>query len=131
MSTVLLVEDTPIIREPLARLLADEGYDVSSASDGLQAQMQLATHRPDLIVLDVLMPHMDGLAFLQVLRTDPKTADIPVIALTAVLDSQCLTRLRTLGVKSIVTKGTFTFENLLTEIRQHIIYPPAPKRMAG
>lgn len=124
MSTILLVEDTPIIREPLARLLASEGYDVLAASDGLQATALLNQRRADLILLDVMMPHMDGLAFLQNMRSNPKCAELPVIAMTAVLDSQRLSRLRELGVKSIITKGNFHFENLMTEVRTHLPVPP-------
>src|SRR5688500_10324058 len=60
---ILLVEDTPIVREPLARLLRDEGFQVIAAADGADAMMQLETQVVDLILLDVLMPHMNGLTF--------------------------------------------------------------------
>jgi len=124
MSTILLVEDTPIVREPLARLLAAEGYEVLAASDGVQATALLNQRRADLILLDVMMPHMDGIAFLQNLRENPRCADLPVVAVTAVLDSQRLTRLRELGVKSIITKGRFAFDNLLAEVRTYLPTTP-------
>ena len=124
MSTILLVEDTPIIREPLARLLQAEGYEVLAAGDGLQANELLKQRRANLILLDVMMPHMDGVAFLESVRGNPMCAELPVIVVTAVLDSQRLNRLRELGVKSIITKGRFAFDNLMAEVRTHLPVPP-------
>jgi len=112
--TILLIEDTPIVREPLARLLRDEGFVILTAADGAEAFDQLATHPVDLILLDVLMPHMDGVRFLESLNGHAK--HIPVIAVTGVADSTKLARLRELGVRSIVHKVRFTIEMLVNEI---------------
>jgi CheY-like chemotaxis protein len=118
--TILVVEDTRIVREPLARLLKAEGFEVLSAADGAEAIEFLATHGVDLILLDVLMPHMHGIALLEVIRADARLKDVAVIGLTGVTDTSRLARLRELGVKSIVHKVRFTFEGLLEEIRKHL-----------
>jgi CheY-like chemotaxis protein len=117
---ILLIEDTPIIRDPLSRLLRNEGFQVLAATDGADAMTHLETQVVDLILLDVLMPHMNGLTFLERLRHDPKLRDIPVIAVTGVSDSGNLARLRELGVKSILHKVRFTFDELLREIYAEI-----------
>ena len=106
--SILLIEDTPIVREPLARLLKDEGFQVVAAADGAEAMTHLETHVVDLILLDVLMPHMNGLTFLERAAPRPPTLrTIPVIAVTGIADSGNLARLRELGVNSILHKVRF------------------------
>jgi twitching motility two-component system response regulator PilG len=123
---ILVVEDTQIVREPLGRLLASEGFEVLSAADGSEAMALLydgvaAGGKPvDLVLLDVLMPRMDGVAFLQAMRSDPRFRDTPVIGLTGISDTSRLSRLRELGVREIVHKVRFTFDGLLEEIRRQL-----------
>ena len=82
-ATVLVVDDEAVNLRLLDALLAPEGYTVLCARSGGEALALAAAHAPDLIVLDVMMPAMDGLAATRLLRRDPVTAAIPVIALTA------------------------------------------------
>ena len=117
---ILLIEDSQIVREPLARLLAAEGFEVFSAADGHEAFALLEANGADMILLDVLMPRMDGVRFLESLRGDTRFRDVPVIIVTGISDTSRLTRVRELGVASIMHKVRFTFEGLLTEIRQHL-----------
>ena len=117
---ILLIEDTRIVREPLARLLQSEGFKVISAADGVEALELLESRGVDLILLDVLMPRMHGVAFLEALRADPGHRDVAVIGLTGISDTSRLSRLRELGVKTIVHKVRFTFDSLVDEIRQQL-----------
>jgi DNA-binding response OmpR family regulator len=80
---VLVVDDDDLIRDTLATALSDEGYSVRVAGDGRAALDTLGAWRPDLIVLDLMMPIMDGQAFRVAQRSAPVTADIPVIVLSA------------------------------------------------
>ena len=80
---ILCVDDDPAIRLLLQLNLAAEGLDVDLAVDGDDALTQLRAHRPDVIVLDVMMPGRDGYAVLEVLKSDEATNDIPVVLLTA------------------------------------------------
>jgi DNA-binding response OmpR family regulator len=79
-ATVLVVDDEPMVREVVARYLELDGVRVHEASDGASAVEWLAGHRPDLVVLDVMLPGVDGLRILRQLRDD---GDTPVILLTA------------------------------------------------
>jgi CheY-like chemotaxis protein len=80
--TVLVVDDEQYIRESYQELLTDEGYNVITANHG-QAGLTLATqYRPDVILLDIMMPVMDGMKALTYLQSDTRTAGIPVIILT-------------------------------------------------
>jgi two-component system, OmpR family, phosphate regulon response regulator PhoB len=78
--TVLVVDDEPMVREVVARYLELDGFGVHEAADGAEAVGWLASHRPDLVVLDVMLPGTDGLSILRHLRA---TGDVPVILLTA------------------------------------------------
>jgi CheY-like chemotaxis protein len=123
MCRILVVEDTQIVREPLGRLLTSEGFHVITAADGAEAMAALNDQQQqpvDLVLLDVLMPRMDGVAFLTAMRSDARFRELPVIGLTGVSDSGRLARLRELGVKEIVHKVRFTFDGLLEDIRRHL-----------
>jgi two-component system response regulator MprA len=78
---VLVVDDDPAVRESLRRSLAFNGYDVALAADGEQALRSIAAGRPDVVVLDVMMPNLDGLATCRALRAAGD--DVPVLMLTA------------------------------------------------
>ena len=125
MCRILVVEDTQIVREPLTRLLRSEGFQVLSAADGSEAMTALNDGQQpvDMILLDVLMPRMDGVAFLSAMRADARFRELPVIGLTGVSDTSRLARLRELGVKEIVHKVRFTFDGLLEDIRRHLPVP--------
>lgn len=88
MNRVLLVDDDPDLRFLTEMALNESGYEVTSASDGKQA-ISLAHSQPfDLILLDALMPEMDGYEVHRILKADPDTQAIPVIFLTAQMPSQ-------------------------------------------
>ena len=118
MCRILVVEDAQIVREPLARLLASEGFDVSSAADGNEAMAVLETRSVDLILLDVLMPRMDGVKFLSVLRGHERFKGIAVVVVTGISDTTKLTLLRKLGVSAVLHKVRFSFDGLVDEIRR-------------
>ena len=82
-SRVLIVEDEPDIRELVVHHLKREGYQVSAASSGEEALRQVLAAPPDLVLLDLMMPAMDGLEVCRRLRQDPATAMLPIVMLTA------------------------------------------------
>lgn len=82
-SRVLIVEDEPDIRELVVHHLKREGYQVSAAASGEEALRQVRATPPDLVLLDLMMPDMDGLEVCRRLRQDPATAALPIVMLTA------------------------------------------------
>jgi CheY-like chemotaxis protein len=103
----------------MAKLLRYEGFNATCAANGVEALDVLSRARVDLILLDVMMPKMNGLDFLQSLRGNLSLRHIPVIALTATLDPNQLTRLHELGVVEVMPKARFTIEQLLERVRFH------------
>ncbi|HEV2752078.1 MAG TPA: type II/IV secretion system protein [Gemmatimonadales bacterium] len=101
---VLLVDDEDSLRKVLKDLLEREGYDVSEARDGVQALDQVDRVGPDIIVLDLNMPGLDGYGVLSHLRSRPATADIPVLVLTAKSDEDNEVRVFELGADDFLTK---------------------------
>jgi len=101
---ILLVEDEDQLRRVMKDLLEREGYVVSEARDGVQALDQVDRHAPDLIMLDLNLPGLDGYTVLEQLRSRPVTATIPVIVLTAKGDEDNEVRVFELGADDFLTK---------------------------
>ena len=80
---VLVVDDEPDIVELLSHNLEDEGYEVLCATGGMEALNEARRHLPDLILLDLMLPDLDGFSICEILRCQPSTAGIPVVLLTA------------------------------------------------
>jgi CheY-like chemotaxis protein len=80
---VLVVDDDPDILDAICDILEAEGYGVSRARHGLEALEQVDSSRPDVILLDLMMPVMDGVAFSQALRQRPRVSDIPIVVISA------------------------------------------------
>ncbi len=79
MSTVMVVDDSVTLREMIADLLKGRGLNVTVASDGVEALEQIKANRPDLVVLDIVMPRMNGYEVCRRLKSDPKTQNLPVV----------------------------------------------------
>ena len=81
-ATILVVDDEASSREPLEVLLQAEGYLTTTASNGRSALSSIARNKPDLILLDVTMPGMDGYELASLIKSDPLTAGIPIVMVT-------------------------------------------------
>lgn len=110
---VLVVDDEPMVRETLGRVLTDEGYLVDLAVDGSDALARVLLARPDAILLDLMMPNMNGRQFLQALRDDPDLNAIPVLIMTAVHGLEV--NLASIGASDIVEKP-FDVDELLNKV---------------
>ena len=116
MSAVLVVDDTADCSEPLAKLLRYKGHTVQCAGDGREALGVLEGFRPDVIVLDLMMPVMDGVTFLQEMRRNPDWAGIRVVVFTGQGDGLPAARLAELGVGEVFLKASVDFRRLLAAI---------------
>jgi CheY-like chemotaxis protein len=103
--SLLLIDDEEAIQEVVQMGIEIEvGWQVSIASSGMSGIALAETEQPDAILLDVMMPEMDGVATLSYLKTNPKTRSIPVIFLTAKIQAVDRNQFRTLGVEGVITK---------------------------
>ncbi|MGD1906138.1 MAG: response regulator transcription factor [Leptolyngbyaceae cyanobacterium] len=79
MSTVMVVDDSSALREMIAGLLSNAGMTILEAKDGAEAQQKLQASTPDLVVLDIVMPNMNGYELCRWIKNNPGTQDVPVV----------------------------------------------------
>jgi CheY-like chemotaxis protein len=101
---VLLVEDAPFLRYAFGRLLRLHGFEVLEANDGQDALDNVIDFNPDMVVTDLMMPGMDGVELIRRLREDPRTAEVPILAITADATELAEKRARQAGAADFITK---------------------------
>ncbi len=116
---ILAVDDKPQNLQFLGKLLSDNGYEVALAQNGIQALNFLRKNDPDLILLDIMMPEMDGYEVCERIKSDFSTRHIPVIFLTAKTDTQDVVMGFEKGGVDYVTKP-FNSAELLARIKTHV-----------
>jgi signal transduction histidine kinase len=116
---ILLVDDTPTNLKVLAEALQGQGWKTLMAADGESAIEQVAYRRPDLILLDVMMPGIDGFETCRRLKADPTTQDIPIIFMTALSDTLDKVRGLELGAVDYITKP-FQQEEVIARTKLHL-----------
>ena len=116
---ILIVDDTPVNLRVLAKILSDRGYKVRKALNGQIALTACQTLLPDVILLDIMMPDMDGYEVCQRLKSDPKTQDIPVIFISALEDEWDKVKAFKSGGSDYITKP-FQIEEVLARVKHHL-----------
>jgi DNA-binding response OmpR family regulator len=101
---VLVVDDDPRLLHIVALYLGIEGYDVVIAPDGAAGLAEVERQRPDLIILDIMMPGVDGIEACRRIRADPSTADLPVLMFSALSGDEDVERARLAGANHLITK---------------------------
>jgi CheY-like chemotaxis protein len=109
---ILLVEDDPFLRRACLVSLRQRGFTVTAASDGVEALRSIGAERPDLVLLDLLMPRMTGLEVLRTLRDDPKTRDLAVLVLSNSSREQDVVEIKELGVSDYLVKADLSLTEL-------------------
>lgn len=122
---LMVVDDEPMIREICADVLSSEGYEVSTAANGQEAVEWLSHHPADLVLMDVMMPVMDGLSACRLIKANARTRDIPVVIMSAatnlrerVGELQCV-------AEAIVPKP-FDLDQLLDTVKRLTQHLPGP-----
>ncbi|MBD2156855.1 response regulator [Leptolyngbya sp. FACHB-16] len=118
-STILVVDDNPTNIQVLFDVLNESGYEVAVAKSGESALSRLQSHLPDLILLDVMMPGIDGFEACRRIKEDEQTRDIPVIFMTALSDAVDKVKGLSLGAVDYITKP-IQHEEVLARIRVHL-----------
>jgi excisionase family DNA binding protein len=103
---ILVVDDDKIIVDTILQALEDDehGYELMSAADGLQAQSQITRFKPDLIILDIMIPDINGYEVCRKVKSDPATKHIKVIVLSAYLSEEAFLQMRTYGADLCFSK---------------------------
>ena len=116
MHKILVVDDTEDARDVLARLLRLGGFVAVTAEDGIAALKALELDHPDLVLLDLMMPRMNGVQVLATMRQDPRWKNLPVMLLTAVSDGPLITEAARLGIDDFILKGAVSGLSLLERV---------------
>ena len=115
---ILVIDDEPGIRSLVKDWLGSKGYDVIGAEDGLEGLKKAETERPSVIILDIMMPVMDGFTVLQRLKNGPDTWRIPVIMLTERRETETIDQATAAGAIDYVMKP-FSVEELLNVVKKY------------
>ena len=116
---ILLVDDTITVLMFEKMMLAGQGYDLQTASDGDEALSSVAKTQPDLILLDIMMPKMDGIETLKRLKDDPDTSHIPVVMVTTKGEPDLIEKAFQAGCDDYITKPLDKLE-LMTKINIYL-----------
>ncbi len=117
MPKVLIVEDDPFLSEMYATKLTQEKFEVETALDGKDAVRKAKEIKPDLILLDIVLPKMDGFEVLQKIKKDPETQKIKVIALTNLGQKEEVEKGLKLGADDYIVKAHFTPSEVIAKVR--------------
>lgn len=120
MVKIVIIEDDPVINQMYRMKFEANGFDVSTASDGQSGVDLVAKIKPDIILLDIQMPHMHGDEALAKIRATDAGKTIPVIILTNVGKEEAPARLKDLGVSSYIVKAQLTPSQVVARVKQTI-----------
>jgi DNA-binding response OmpR family regulator len=115
---VLVIEDDKFLQRLLVMKLAQDGFDVVGASDGEDGLRRIVTEPPDLVVLDLILPKMDGFEVLTQMRTNSQTRDIPVIVLSNLGQEEDVSRVKQLGAMEFLTKSDISIHEVVQKIKE-------------
>ncbi len=127
MLTVLVIDDEPTVRQLLHDILYDEGFAVVTVADGVEGFVALRTVLVDLILCDIMMPRMDGVAFATQLRAEPRYATTPLIMLSAAPAENSLPA----TMYSAFLEKPFAVPSLLNVVNQALSQPASPPAFIG
>ena len=126
---ILIVDDQPDIARALAMLLEDSGYSAEVAESGREALDKLRRTTPQAVILDMMMPDIDGSAVLRAMRSDPDMQNIPVVVFSADASQQRIEQTIRLGAQDYIIKGASGWDDLRNRIERVLADPshePAP-----
>ncbi|OGZ99857.1 MAG: hypothetical protein A3C07_00420 [Candidatus Sungbacteria bacterium RIFCSPHIGHO2_02_FULL_47_11] len=120
MNKILFIEDESTLQRAVSHTLSEEGFQVFSALDG-EAGLKLAKgEKPNLILLDLILPKKDGFAVLEELAKDPATAAIPVVILSNLENSTDVERALKAGARTYLVKTNYKLVEVIEKIKQHL-----------
>jgi DNA-binding response OmpR family regulator len=120
MAKILLIEDDKFLRELMSRKLINMNYDVAVAMDGEEGLQKIKEEKPDLVLLDLILPGMNGFEVLEKAKNDPETVTIPVIILSNLGQGEDIERGLKLGAKDFLVKAHFTPQEIIAKLNNYL-----------
>lgn len=117
---VLIVEDEPTLSNAMKAKLEKEGYEVVIAKNGLEGLQMVSKEKPDIVLLDIVMPVMDGISLLRNLRRDPQVGSVPVIVLSNLSDSEDILKAMEDEAYDYLIKSDVTLETIVAKIKNRL-----------
>ena len=118
MKTILFIEDESALQKTFEEILRQEGYEMISALDGEIGLKLAKMKKPDLILLDLILPKIHGFEVLKELKEDEKTKEIPIIVLTNLEGLKDVDKALELGAKTYLVKANYSLEEVITKIKK-------------
>jgi len=118
---ILFIEDESALQTTFGDMLSKQGYEMIKAMDGRTGLKIAKEEKPDLILLDLILPKMDGFGVLKGLKEDEETKDIPVIILTNLENTEDVQRVLELGATTYLTKANYTLTEILEKIEKILL----------
>lgn len=118
MKKIILIEDEEALQKSLSKSLEMENFTVISAYDGKAGLEMALKENPDLILLDLILPQMDGFEVLKELKKSPKTKDVPIIILTNLEQSQSVEKTMEFGPLNYLVKANYNLDEIVSKIKE-------------
>ena len=118
MKKILFIEDEPTLQKTFKEILEKEGYQLISAFDGENGLVLAKKEKPDLILLDLILPKKDGFEVLKELKSDEETKEIPVIVLTNLEEIDSVEKALELGANTYLVKAQYKLEEVVQKVKK-------------
>ncbi len=115
---VLIAEDEIFLSKVLSQKLRNDGFEVSVASDGVDAITKIKSEKPDIVLLDLMMPQKDGFQVLREVRSDPEIKDTPVIVASNLGQKSDQEQVEAIGVQKYIIKSNLTIYQIVEEVKK-------------
>ncbi|MBI2046428.1 MAG: response regulator transcription factor [Parcubacteria group bacterium] len=116
---IALIEDDRVLSDAIYTGLTDAGFTVERAFDGESGLAMVLSKKPSLVLLDILMPKMDGLAVAEKIKNNPETKKIPIIILTVLENAKPVAKALDLGVHEYFIKSDFKVDDIVNRVKEH------------
>lgn len=120
MNKILIIEDNEYLGRMYQNLLSLSNYEVEWVASGEEGLVRVKENKPDLIILDVIMPKINGIQVLEKLKADAETKNITVVMLTVIGEKELIERCLKLGAEGYIIKSALNLDQLLTEVQSYL-----------
>lgn len=118
MPKIVIAEDDQLINASLVQGFTDAGFEVSSAPDGEAAVTKIKEVKPEVVILDIMMPKLDGIGVLWEMKADPETEKIPAVMLTNLSDAETVSKILEAGAADYLLKSDQSIEQVVQKVKE-------------